>query len=435
MNARQNIFEVSIGQEMHGWARDLFPICRSLTGNGNRQTLHYIQNLIPNLKIHEVPSGTQAFDWTVPDEWNVNDAYVADESGNRVIDFRQNNLHLVGYSVPFSAEMSLDELQPHLYSLPSMPDAVPYVTSYYEKRWGFCLSHKARQSLKPGRYRVVTDTTLAPGSMSYGELILQGSESKEILLSTYICHPSMANNELSGPVVTTALARWLCSLPKRRYTFRIIFIPETIGAITYLSRNLSAMKRNTVAGYVLTCMGDERQYSFLESRNGNTLADRAAKHVIKHDYPDCVMYNYLDRGSDERQYCSPGVDLPVASFMRSKYGTYPEYHTSADDLEFVTPQGLEGSFIALSKCLAMIEANRTYCATQPCEPQLGKRGLYPTLSTAGSSASVKTLKNILAYADGTLDLIALAEKIKVPAMECMPIIQTLLRAGLLKEIP
>jgi aminopeptidase-like protein len=429
-----NMKEPSIGAQMYGWARDLFPICRSLTGNGNRQTLHYLQELIPELTIHEVPSGTQAFDWIVPEEWNVRDAYIADMSGRRIIDFQKNNLHLVGYSTPISAEMTLDELQPHLHSLPSIPEVIPYVTSYYEKRWGFCLTDRMRQDLRPGQYQVVIDSTLAPGSMTYGEIILPGNEQQEVLLSTYICHPSMANNELSGPVVTTALVRWLRSLPKRQYSYRVIFVPETIGAITYLSGHLETMKRNTIAGYVVTCVGDIRQYSFLESRLGNTLADRAARHVIKHHYPDCVMYSFLQRGSDERQYCSPGIDLPVASLMRSKYGTYPEYHTSADNLDFISPQGLQGAFEALCKCLSLIEANHTYKVTFPCEPQLGRHGLYPTLSTLGSGASVQTIKNVLAYADGHHDLIALAEKLGISAMECVQTVQTLYQKRLLEKI-
>lgn len=424
--------DLEIGQFCHDLARKLFPICRSLTGPGVRETLQELLLHLPDLVIHEVPSGTRAFDWTVPEEWHIRQAYLEDSTGKRILDFKDNNLHVVGYSEPVDQYLDLTKLQDHLYSLAAQPNAIPYITSYYSRRWGFCLTHEQRLALKPGQYRAVIDASLQPGVLNYGELIIPGLSDKEIFLSTYVCHPSMANNELSGPVVTTALARWLSERATRRYTYRIVFIPETIGSIVYLSRHLEHLKRKVVAGFNITCIGDDRAYSYLPSRQGGTLADQAALHVLKHMAPDFKRYSWLDRGSDERQYCAHGADLPVATIMRSKYGEYPEYHTSLDDLDLVTPSGLAGGFEALKQAIEVIEANVKIESTVLGEPQLGKRGLYPTLSTKETANQVRAMMDMISYADGTRSLLEIADIIKQPMVKLIGISDTLIASGLLK---
>ena len=422
--------DVSKGMDL--LIRKLFPICRSITGNGVRQTLKIIKEIIP-ITIHEVSSGTKVFDWEIPNEWNIKDAYVKDENGNRVIDFQKSNLHVVGYSVPVDKWITLSELQENLHSLPEQPNAIPYVTSYYKERWGFCISHDERLKLKDGKYHVFIDSTLEKGSLTYGEYIIKGETEQEVFLSTYICHPSMANNELSGPVVASFIGKWLAS-QTRRYTYRIVFIPETIGSITYLSQHLEELRENVLVGFNLSCIGDDKAYSYVASPYENTLADKVASNVLSFKHPDFIKYSFLDRGSDERQYCSPGVDLPLVTLCRSKYGEYPEYHTSLDNLDFVTPDGLLGGYGLVQDCINVIENNRVFRVTCYGEPQLGKRGLYPNLSTKKSGTSVSTMMDFISYADGNNDLLQISNIIGKPVQEIVPIVEKLLEAGLLEIV-
>ena len=423
-----------IGENIYSLCQRLWPITRSITGEGVRQTLGVIKEHLPGLIINEVPTGEVCFDWEVPKEWNISDAYVICPDGNKILDFKLNNLHVVSYSIPIDQIISLGELQKHLHSLSDQPEAIPYITSYYEERWGFCLSETQRNELKEGDYRVYIDSTLSNGSLTYGELIIRGRSTKEIFLSTYVCHPSMANNELSGPTVTTYLAKWIESQP-REYTYRIIFIPETIGAICYLSKNIDQMKRNIIAGFNISCVGDNNSYSYLPSRQEDTIADKVALQVLKYTQPDFIKYSYLDRGSDERQYCAPGVDLPIASVMRTKYHTYPEYHTSLDDLNFISPEGLYGAYDILTKCIFCLENNKTYKATVLCEPQMGKRKLWPTLGGVKTKeASVKNMMDVFVYADGDNDLLMIAKKLDVSMIELQPVIDILLTEELIIAI-
>lgn len=392
----------------------LWPINRSLTGNGNRDTLKILSEIV-DLEISEIPSGTECFDWTVPPEWNVNDAWIKDSEGNKIVDFRKNNLHLLGYSENFSGRIDLNELKGHLYSLSEQPEVIPYMTSYYKPRWGFCISHKQLDQLMDDTYEVLIDSESdAKGSMTIGEAVLKGESDKEILLSTYICHPSMANNELSGPLVTSFLYKKIKEKKNRKYTYRFLFLPETIGSIYYLSRYGEQLKKNMIAGYVITCIGDNGKFTYKKSRAGNTLADRAAELVLKQSKEEFIIEDFFPTGSDERQYCSPGFNLPVGSLMRTRYGKYKEYHTSEDNKNFISFDAMEKSVEKYLEIIEVIESNRTFANTiSYCEPQLGKRDLYPTIGSLKDTADiVNAMMWVLNLSDGSNDLIEIADKSK-----------------------
>lgn len=417
--------EFDEGEKLYQWVRDLFPLNRSLTGPGLRSTLDYLGALIPGLRRHSVPSGTQVEDWQVPLEWRIYDAYISDESGNRILDFRHNNLHVVGYSTPVDARLTLAELNQHLYSLETQPDAIPYVTSYYSPTWGFCISHNQRRKLRDEIYRVVIDSEFVVGQLDYADIVIQGSSEREVFLTTYICHPSMANNELSGPAVLAATARWLLRQPRLKYSYRILFAPETLGAVTYLSQHMARLKRDVLAGWVLTCIGDDGAFSHIRSRYGNNLSDRIASRVVNRDFQPTKEYSFLDRGSDERQWTAPGVDLPMSTLTRTKFGSYSQYHTSLDDLDFVTPTGLAGGFALVRKCVEEIEGSDFWRVTTVGEPQMGRRGLYPTTSQTATNLQSRELMNVLAFCDGFNDVQEIAQYVGMSVDEVTTCVRTL----------
>ncbi|MBQ6976093.1 MAG: DUF4910 domain-containing protein [Selenomonadaceae bacterium] len=403
---------------------------------GVRHTLSVIREVVPEITVHEVPTGTKVFDWTVPKEWRISDAWIKNSKGEKIIDFKKHNLHVLGYSIPVDKKVNLAELKKYLYTQQDQPDAIPYVTSYYKERFGFCLSQKQYDALPEDIYHMFIDSELFNGSLTYGELIIPGESDEEILISTYFCHPSMANNELSGPAVSVYLAKWLMEKESRRYTYRFVYVPETIGSITYLSQenHLEYLKKHVIAGWNLSCVGDDRTYSVVSTRYGNTLADRVTKNILRFIYPNYKQYSFLQRGSDERQYNAPGVDLPVCGFSRSKYGEYPEYHTSKDDMGLISPAGLSGAYNVMVECIEALENNRRYKIQCFGEPQLGKRGLYPTISQKGNYDEVATLTNFIAYADGKNDLFDISEIINVPVKNLIPVVKKLSAVDLIKAV-
>ncbi|EAK0442737.1 DUF4910 domain-containing protein [Campylobacter lari] len=420
---------------MHELACELFPICRSITGEGFRKSLKILDEAMGGgiLKIHSIASGSKVFDWEVPAEWEINDAYIITPDGEKICDFKQNNLHVLNYSEGIDTELDLASLQEHLYSIEEMPDAIPYVTSYYKRRWGFCIKHEDRVKLKEGKYKVFIDAKHHEnGVLNYADLLIPSTQETkdEILISTYLCHPSMANNELSGPIVATFLAKWLLELKERKYNYRFVFAPETIGSIVYLSKHLKHLQKYTKAGFVLSCIGDDNAYSLIHSPNENTLADKVALHTLKNK-ENFKEFSFLDRGSDERQYCSPLVNLPVVGICRSKYLEYKEYHTSKDDLNFTSEKGLQGGLNAMQEIIMNLEINENYKNTIFCEPNLGKRGLYHTINT-NSTNDIPLSCNFLAFCDGKNDVLDISSKLNIQAYELKDLIEKLKFHGLIK---
>lgn len=409
----------------------LFHLCRSITGNGVRKSLKIIKKEFPKLKIIETNSKSKAFDWTVPLEWNIKDAYILDKNDKKIVNFKKNNLHVISYSVPVKKILSLKDLTKRLFSLPKQPSAIPYITSYYKKNWGFCISDIQKKKLlktysQKDKFKIVINSKFKKGKLTYGEVVIKGKSPKEILISTYICHPSMANNELSGPVVSMSLINYY-QKKKPKMTLRFLFIPETIGSIVFLSKNLDYLKKHVVGGFNLSCVGDEREHSCMLSKYENSQSDRALLAAYKKLKIRYKKYSFLERGSDERQYNSPGVDLGVSSIFRSKYNTYPEYHTSLDNFNLVTPKGIFGAFNVAKTAINIMLEKIIPINTILCEPQMGKRGLYPSLSLKKNYQKTKDIMSFLQYSDGKNDLDQISKIIKCNRKKAKKIYEVLIK--------
>lgn len=422
-----------IGQSMYELITKLYPICRSITGDGFRETLNIIKDYIP-LEIHEVPTGTEVYDWTVPKEWNIKDAYIKNSQGEKIIDFKKSNLHVVNYSVPVRQKMSLDELKEHLYTLPDYPDWIPYRTTYYKESWGFCLTHKQFLELPAGEYEVVIDSSLEAGHLTYGEYFIAGETTEEVLISCHSCHPSLCNDNLSGISVAVFLAQQLSQLP-RRYSYRFLFIPGTIGSITWLCRN-EAQVSNIKHGLVLTCVGDGGKFTYKRSRQGKADIDKISEYVLASSGKEYEVIDFFPYGYDERQYCSPGFNLAVGCFMKSPHGSFPEYHTSADNVEFVKPEYVYDSYAQCLSILEILENNQTYLNQNPkCEPRLGKRGLYRAVGGQAEEALDElAILWVLNLADGEHTLLDMAQRSGMAFNVINKAAKALLKHDLLKEI-
>ena len=416
--------------------KKLLPINRSLTGKGNLETLKILKSKNNKLRIKSFKSGQKFFDWKVPNEWNIKDAHIITPDKKKICDFKKNNLHIVSYSHKVNKILKLDQLKKFLFTNSNLPNAIPYITSYYKKTWGFCIKHKDYKKLKRGKYKIKINSSFKKGKMYYGEIYIKGASKKEVLFSTYICHPSMANNELSGPVIAIYLSNFI-QRKKRKYSYRFIFVSETIGSIGYISKKLKYFKKNLIAGYILTCLGDERCVSYMPSRKGDTLSDRIALKILKKINYKKKYYTWLDRASDERQYCSPGVDLPICSIMKSKYGSYKEYHTSLDDIgNVVTKKGLQQSFNIYKSIIELIERSHFPKSKTICEPFMTKYKLYPTLNNRSnwiipSELKIRNIMNFISWCDGAHSLEEISQKIKLDMRSVKKIYKLLLKKKLL----
>lgn len=421
-----------LGAAMHQFASELYPICRSITGKGIRETLQRIQTRIP-LQTYDVATGTEVFDWTVPKEWNIHDAYIRDANGKRIVDFQRSSLHVVSYSTPVHATMPLSELKKHLHTLPDHPDWIPYRTSYYKEDWGFCLSHRQMLALADEEYEVCIDSTLEDGNLTYGECGLPGRSTDEVLISVHACHPSLANDNLSGIVVATFLAQLLAGT-ERRYSYRFLFIPGTIGAITWLARNQEAARRIR-HGLVLTCVGDAGGFHYKRSRRGDAEIDRIMEYLLRYSDESSEVLEFSPYGYDERQYCSPGFNLPVGCLMRSVWGSFPEYHTSADNLEFIRAEKLAGTLRLCQSVVDALEKNRRYVNQNPyCEPQMGKRNLYRSTGGGSIDEDIHARLWVLNLSDGGHSLLDIAERSRLPFATIGRAAELLCERGLLAEI-